>query len=332
MIESRFEVLVIDDLEDFAKTCAGLIRIACNVNVAIATKPSVAEELVKKNSFKVIVFDYNMPEMTGIELYKRLKRIDPDFKSVLLTIESGDGRILTDAHTLGFNHLMIKGNEDYLLQYRVLSLINQYDAEKYSSEPFYSARIGGWFSKNYIHYYIQSIPPQFFEDDSNDNWDMSDELHEGEKKEISIEEEYSVSKEFSKSFTLSNSFDWTAQIGLPQLCVNEFSMKFSDAMQQIVTQKFIQSRKLTQKKTWTRELPRTGDIVYERYEYAPEFIKARVYVMSVFSWSNKKCIDCLETTFPTGAYKRRIYRLYRDGNDEHIPLPPSRAPGTNNDT
>jgi len=337
MVNTQIDVLVIDDLEDFAKTCAELIRIACRVNVAIATKPSIAEELVKNNRIKVIIFDYdfNIPGCTGIDLYKNLRAIDPDFKSILLTIEAGDGKILTDAHTLGFNHLMIKGNEDYLLQYRILSLINQYGAEKFSThsrEPFYSARIGGRFSKNFIHYYLQSIPIEFYEGNNDNSWYSSDELYAGEKKEISIEEEFFESEEFSKSFTFSANFDWTTKLGLPQFFVEEFSTKLSNAMQEIVTQNFIKSKKTTHKKTWTRELPRAGDIAYERYEYSPEFKTARIFLMSEFSWANKKIIDCIEKSVPTGAYKRRIYRRYNNGNEEYINLQSSRVPVLNNIT
>jgi DNA-binding NarL/FixJ family response regulator len=329
MYSTSMDVLVIDDLEDFAATCAELIKLSCGVNVAYASTPLQAENIVKSNTVKVIIFDYHMPEINGIALYRRLRAIDNDFKAILLTIETGDAKILSNAQTIGFNYLMIKGSEDYLLQYRVLSLLNQYGSEKFSQvarTPFFSAKIGGIFSKHIINYYIQQNPVQSLEYEDEKSWVQSDELFAGEKKEISIEKEFITINELSSNLTFGADFDFDSQLGLPKACESKFCVKFLSTLQKTLTSNYKQSLKSAQKKTWSRELPRTGDIAYERYEYSPEYKKVRIFLMVEFSWTKKKTFECLEIVVPTGSCKRRIYRRYNNGHEEYINLPINKIP------
>ncbi len=77
-------VLLLDDEKDFVEAMAERMR-ARGMEVTAITSPSEALKRARDESYDVIVMDFMMPEIDGLEAVKELKRINPDLQVILLT-------------------------------------------------------------------------------------------------------------------------------------------------------------------------------------------------------------------------------------------------------
>jgi len=77
-------VLFVDD-EEVILNCMETLFAEKEMQVITESNPKRALERIKQEEIAVIVSDYNMPEMTGVELLSRVKDISPDTTKILLT-------------------------------------------------------------------------------------------------------------------------------------------------------------------------------------------------------------------------------------------------------
>ena len=86
-IKSR-RVLVVDDAPQIADAVANILR-RLNYEVAVDITSSAHEALsrVQQGAYSLIITDYQMPDMSGLELAQAVRRISPDMPIVLM---SGD--------------------------------------------------------------------------------------------------------------------------------------------------------------------------------------------------------------------------------------------------
>lgn len=77
-------VLVIDD---DLNTCNLLMRVLQKegFEVTTATTPSKAIESFKSNNFDLVITDFYMPEMNGVQILEEVKRISPDVDVIVMT-------------------------------------------------------------------------------------------------------------------------------------------------------------------------------------------------------------------------------------------------------
>ena len=77
-------VLLVDDEERFRMTTARLLR---GTGLEVATAASGREALIQVEGqpFDVIILDMRMPEMSGAETLKGIKKIDPRVEVIVLT-------------------------------------------------------------------------------------------------------------------------------------------------------------------------------------------------------------------------------------------------------
>lgn len=76
-------ILIIDDEKDNLEALNRLLR--TNFAVSTTTSPFEALKLIQSQDFHVIVSDQRMPEMTGVELLEKAKKLKPDTTRILLT-------------------------------------------------------------------------------------------------------------------------------------------------------------------------------------------------------------------------------------------------------
>lgn len=84
MTEVRERVLVVDDEPDLAESCAYFLERAGYEARTAASAPE-ALELLKQESFGVVVSDVRMPRMSGMELLTAIRERDQDIEVLLLT-------------------------------------------------------------------------------------------------------------------------------------------------------------------------------------------------------------------------------------------------------
>lgn len=83
MASNSDPILIIDDEKDNLEALQRLLR--SQYDVAIANSPFEALKLIQKKQFHVVVSDQRMPEMTGVELLEKIKKLSPTTTRILLT-------------------------------------------------------------------------------------------------------------------------------------------------------------------------------------------------------------------------------------------------------
>lgn len=101
-------ILLVDDEKDLTLVGSRILQ-RLGYTVEAKTEPKEALELFKQNprNFQLVITDLTMPQMTGIQLGRKIKRIDPGMPMILC---SGFGDTLSRERSrgLGFNDFIVK--------------------------------------------------------------------------------------------------------------------------------------------------------------------------------------------------------------------------------
>ncbi len=79
------KIVIVDDEDMVIKTLKTLLKIEGFSNVNIFNDPNQALKFIKENPCDLIISDFIMPEMNGIEFLSKAKKICPDTTQILLT-------------------------------------------------------------------------------------------------------------------------------------------------------------------------------------------------------------------------------------------------------
>ncbi len=85
-------VLLVDDNISLLTTSAMILKYK-GYSVTTAKNGPDAIQLFREGDFRIVFLDIRMPEMNGIEVYKELKKIDPDVPMIMMTAYSDDDLI-----------------------------------------------------------------------------------------------------------------------------------------------------------------------------------------------------------------------------------------------
>ena len=94
MMDKKYNILLVDDEEDNLALLYRTLRGAYNLEKT--TSPLHALEILKEKHFELVISDYKMPEMDGVEFLKHVQVHYPSTMRILLTAYS-DANILIDA-------------------------------------------------------------------------------------------------------------------------------------------------------------------------------------------------------------------------------------------
>ena len=83
--KTKAKILLVDDDRDMCESLSDVLTLDSNYNVSYTTDPLQALEMVKKGDFDLIIIDYKMPQMNGVELLKRIKELKAGVVIFMLT-------------------------------------------------------------------------------------------------------------------------------------------------------------------------------------------------------------------------------------------------------
>ncbi|AZN35597.1 chemotaxis response regulator CheY [Iodobacter ciconiae] len=109
MADSNLRILVVDDFSTMRRIVRNLLKELGFSNVDEAEDGQVALHKLKNGSFEFVVTDWNMPNMTGIELLRAI-RADAQLKHLpvmMVTAEAKKENII-EAATAGANGYIVK--------------------------------------------------------------------------------------------------------------------------------------------------------------------------------------------------------------------------------
>jgi len=132
---SSIRIIHIDDDEDFLIICKHFLRKLSNDSFVIDSlvNPVEAVTKIRENKFDLIICDYLMPSINGLEILKELRSINIDTPFIIFT---GRGReeVVVEAFTLGAAGYITKGGEPKSqfteLYYKIVELIDSWKTKE----------------------------------------------------------------------------------------------------------------------------------------------------------------------------------------------------------
>lgn len=106
LVQERLKILLVDDEADFVETISMLL-ISQGYEVETALTGEQALSLINSGNFHLLVADINMPKMDGIELIRKVKGIQPDIRTIIVT-GFPSNEIQAEALALHVNNMLIK--------------------------------------------------------------------------------------------------------------------------------------------------------------------------------------------------------------------------------
>lgn len=90
-VDTSIKVLVVDDFATMRRIVKGVLRQLGFSNIIEAEDGSIALNELKKEKIGLIVSDWNMPNMTGLELLQAV-RADGELKSIPFIMVTAEGQ------------------------------------------------------------------------------------------------------------------------------------------------------------------------------------------------------------------------------------------------
>ncbi|HEY7517884.1 MAG TPA: response regulator [Methylomirabilota bacterium] len=103
---ARRRILIVDDAGPVVVLCVNVLQ-ALGYAVKGANSGEVAVDILRKERFDMMVLDYKMPGLTGLEVFAQARALHPDLAVVLVT-GHGTPQIVDEANRLGFASILLK--------------------------------------------------------------------------------------------------------------------------------------------------------------------------------------------------------------------------------
>lgn len=111
---NNFRVLLVDDEEDFLSTLVKRLK-KRSLDVLAARNGAMALDIIATEPVDVVVLDFKMPDMDGLETLKQIKRVRPSAEVIMLTGHA-DVEVALDGMEMGaFDYLLKPADIDELV-------------------------------------------------------------------------------------------------------------------------------------------------------------------------------------------------------------------------
>lgn len=80
-----YSILIVDDDRDMCISLADVISLDSDYEVTASSSPKKAVEMARKKEYSLLIIDYKMPDMNGIETIKAIRNVSPGLRVIILT-------------------------------------------------------------------------------------------------------------------------------------------------------------------------------------------------------------------------------------------------------
>ncbi len=109
IVEHNIKILIVDDFKTMRKIIRNLLKELGFSNVKEAEDGSMALGILKAENFDLVISDWNMPRMEGIELLKKIRKTEQLEHLPVLMITAEDKREqVIEAAQHGINGYIVK--------------------------------------------------------------------------------------------------------------------------------------------------------------------------------------------------------------------------------
>ena len=126
-VDMNMNVLVVDDYKTMLRILRNLLRQLNFINIQEAENGAEALQKLRETSFGLVVSDWNMEPMTGIQLLREV-RADPKLKHipfVMITAESKSENVIA-AKEAGVSNYIVKPFNAETLKTKLVSVLGDF--------------------------------------------------------------------------------------------------------------------------------------------------------------------------------------------------------------
>ena len=127
-VDKNMNVLIVDDYNTMLRIIKNLLKQLGFSNVDEASDGSAALEKVKAKSYGLIISDWNMEPMTGLELLKEIRTSDAAYKDtpfIMVTAESKTENVIA-AKQAGVNNYIVKPFNAETLKTKMTAVLGEF--------------------------------------------------------------------------------------------------------------------------------------------------------------------------------------------------------------
>jgi two-component system chemotaxis response regulator CheY len=127
MVDMNMNILVVDDYKTMLRIIENLLKQLGFKNIQQATDGSSALKLLREQSFGLVISDWNMQPMTGLQLLKEV-RADEKLKAmpfIMVTAESKTENVVA-AKEAGVNNYIVKPFNAETLKQKLVSVVGNF--------------------------------------------------------------------------------------------------------------------------------------------------------------------------------------------------------------
>lgn len=163
-IDKNINILVVDDFATMIRIVTNLLKELGFTNIDDANDGSKAWPMIQSGKYDFIVSDWNMPEMTGIELLKKV-RADENLKDIpfmLITAEQKRSQIL-EAAQAGVDGYIVKPFTAAILKEKIDKIDERKSLEKRGAKiapPSQSSQNFAAEQKAKLQKMLAAMPPE----------------------------------------------------------------------------------------------------------------------------------------------------------------------------
>lgn len=135
-IDRNINILVVDDFSTMIRIVTNLLKELGFTNIDDANDGSKAWPMIQSGKYDFVVSDWNMPEMTGIELLKKVRADETlkDMPFMLITAEQKRSQIL-EAAQAGVDGYIVKPFTAATLKEKIDKIAERKSLEKRGYKP-----------------------------------------------------------------------------------------------------------------------------------------------------------------------------------------------------
>jgi two-component system chemotaxis response regulator CheY len=125
-IDKNMKVLVVDDFSTMRRIVKNILRQLEFTNIIEADDGSTGLEVLQKEKVGIIISDWNMPKMTGLELLKAVRADDAlkDIPFLMVTAEAQQENII-EAVKAGVSNYIVKPFTAETLSQKIEQVFNK---------------------------------------------------------------------------------------------------------------------------------------------------------------------------------------------------------------
>jgi len=126
-VDKNMNILIVDDYKTMLRIIRNLLRQLGFVNIEEATDGSMALQMLRGGNFGLVISDWNMEPMTGLQLLREV-RADAKLKGtpfIMVTAESKTENVIA-AKEAGVSNYIVKPFNAETLQGKMVSVLGEF--------------------------------------------------------------------------------------------------------------------------------------------------------------------------------------------------------------